>query len=215
MDININEIIRYLGYGKSKPDERTMNLIRECIFALKDAVNPKSTYRRFGLNISDDGVIEAGGLSFKSENLVKNLNGCHEVIFFAATLGNGADMLMNRYSRLQISKAAILQATAAAMIEEYCNECQLIIQKELEKEKCYLRPRFSPGYGDFALEIQREFLDILNASKTVGIVLSDGGVMIPEKSVTAVMGISRTNSRCHIEGCESCTKKNCRFRRNN
>ena len=78
-----------------------------------------------------------------------------------------------------------------------------------------LKARFSPGYGDFALEIQREFLDILNASKTVGIVLSDGGVMIPEKSVTAVMGISRTNSRCHIEGCESCTKKNCRFRRNN
>lgn len=122
-------------------------------------------------------------------------------------------MLMNRYNKLSIAKAAVLQGVGAAAIEAYCNECQKALEEELKAEGLFLRPRFSPGYGDLPLTIQKEFLDVLAAYKTVGIILSDGGVMLPEKSVTAVMGISSENSRCHIEGCEICGKKDCAYRR--
>ncbi len=213
IDININEAIRYLGYGRSKPDERTMNLIRECVFAVQEAADPRCVTERFDLNVTEDDYIEAAGIRMHSSNLSKNLKGCKEIIFFAATLGNGPDMLMARYSRLQISKAAVLQAVAAAAIEGFCNEQQQELEKDLKKEHLFLRPRFSPGYGDLSLEHQPDFLRILNTQKRIGLVLSEGGVMIPEKSVTAVMGISRVNSRCHIEGCESCNNKNCQFRR--
>ena len=77
----------------------------------------------------------------------------------------------------------------------------------------YVRPRSSPGYGDLSLTYQAEFLRVLEATKKIGIVLSEGGVMIPEKSVTAVMGLSREQTKCHIEGCESCRNKNCAYRR--
>ena len=57
-----------------------------------------------------------------------------------------------------MSKAVIMQAAAAAVIEEYCDQCQMEIEKTLAKQKLFLRPRFSPGYGDFDLIHQKDFI---------------------------------------------------------
>ncbi len=213
MIIDRKEALRYMGFGRNNPDERTLDMMEECIREAEKVMQPRNVYRRFRLKVDENDNISAGGLTFHSKNLAKNLTGCGEIIFFAATLGNGVDMLMNRYNKLSIAKAAVLQGVGAAAIETYCNECQQAIEEELKAEGLFLRPRFSPGYGDLPLTIQREFLDVLAAYKTVGIILSDGGVMLPEKSVTAVMGISSENSRCHIEGCEACAKRDCAYRR--
>ncbi len=211
--ISVNEAVRYLGYKGNTPDERTMNLIYTCIDEIERVSEPKSIYRQFDLKITEDNYVQAAGLSMHSSNLAKNLKGCTKIFFMAATLGNGPDRLMNQYTRLSISKAAILQAVGAAAIEDYCNSIQKKIEQEAALSKLYIRPRFSPGYGDLSLNHQADFLRVLNADKTVGIILSEGGVMIPEKSVTAMMGVSSINSRCHIEGCESCNNINCPFRR--
>ena len=54
------------------------------------------------------------------------------------------------------------------------------------KELC---PRYSPGYGDFALENQKGIFNLLSPSKYTGLTLKDNMIMVPEKSVTAVIGI--------------------------
>lgn len=210
--INKKEVEWYLGYGKNIPDERTTELIEECIRQIEKIAQPRSIYRIFDLKLKED-QIEAAGMKMQSRNLAKNLKGCGKIVFFAATLGNEPDILMNRYSRLQISKAAVLQAVGAAAIEDYCNRCQKKIEEQAAAEGFYVRPRYSPGYGDLSLTYQAEFLRVLEATKKIGIVLSEGGVMIPEKSVTAVMGLSREQTKCHVEGCESCGNKNCAYRR--
>lgn len=211
--INKKEVERYLGYGKNIPDERTAGLIEECIRQIEKIAQPRSIYRIFDLKVTQEDDIEAAGMRMHSRNLAKNLRGCEKIVFFAATLGNEPDILMNRYSRLQISKAAVLQAVGAAAIEDYCNQCQKRIEEQAAAEGLYVRPRYSPGYGDLSLTYQAEFLKVLEATKKIGIVLSEGGVMIPEKSVTAVMGLSRERTGCHTEGCESCENKNCAYRR--
>ena len=211
MDLN-KEIIRYLGYGQNTPDEHVMALIQECRQSVRDVAEPKSIYRRFDVRVEGD-EITCAGITMKSSNLAKNLRGCHEVIFFAATLGSGVDRLLNRCERLEISRAVVVQAVAAAVIEEYIDECQQKIIDMLAEEKLFVRPRFSPGYGDLPLTIQSDFLRILNTAKTIGITLSDGNIMLPEKSVTAIMGISREDSHCLISGCELCDKSECEYRR--
>lgn len=211
--INEKEIVRYLGYGRNKPDSEMMDLIRVCYSELEKVATLKHVYKRMKVKITADNRILAAGLEMHSSSLAKNLKCCEEIILFAATLGSGTDMLMNKYSRIAISKAAIIQACGTAMIEDYCNACQRSIEEELMQEGLYVRPRFSPGYGDLSLRHQQSVLNILNARKTIGIYLSESDVMIPEKSVTAIMGISKDNIRCHINGCEACNKINCDFRR--
>ena len=49
--------------------------------------------------------------------------------------------------------------------------------------------RYSPGYGDYSIEVQKVILDRTQAQKHLGIHLSDSFLMIPTKSITAVAGI--------------------------
>ena len=57
------------------------------------------------------------------------------------------------------------------------------------KEGLALRPRFSPGYGDLPLEFQRDFFRILRPQRRIGVTLTDACLMVPSKSVTALVGI--------------------------
>ena len=99
------------------------------------------------------------------------------------------------------------------MIEEYCDQICTALKAEYEAKGRYLRPRFSPGYGDFPLECQGMLLDALEAGKRIGIKLTDSLLMMPSKSVSAVMGASRKPYRCDVKGCEACAKTDCPYRR--
>ncbi len=56
-----------------------------------------------------------------------------------------------------------------------------------------LRPRFSPGYGDLPLAVQREFMTLLDCAHLIGINLNESLLMSPSKSVTAIIGIYPSN----------------------
>jgi len=211
--IERKEIYRYLGYRGHEVDEETRQLVEACVDELADVAEPKMIVREFPLSVMGDGTIDCGCFRTKSENLSKNLRGCDRVLLMAATLGLGVDRLLVKYGKLKVSKALVFQAAAAAMIEEYCNELCLEWKQEYAGKDLYLRPRYSPGYGDFSLECQKAILDGLEAGKRIGITLTDGGLMVPTKSVTAVIGVSAEEQPCHVEGCEVCLKANCLYRR--
>ena len=149
----------------------------------------------------------------RSSNLERNLRDCQRILVFGATLGSRVDVLLHRYGLLQMSKAVILQAAAAAMLETYCDWKNEALRQEYQEKGWYMRPRFSPGYGDFPLECQRQIQAALELGKRIGVTLTDSLLMAPSKSVTAVMGLSRKPRMCSIQGCEACGKKDCAYRR--
>lgn len=213
MEVSRREIRRYLGYGNHKADERVDALIEECMEELLQAASPKSTFMVFPMSLLPDNWIDFSVFKTQSRNLSKNLKECSQVILFAATLGAEVDVLLHKYTLLQMSKAVTMQAAATAMIEEYCDEVNQSLMAEYEKKGLYLRPRFSPGYGDFPLECQKDITAVLGTSKRVGIMLTDSLLMTPSKSVTAVMGVSEKPRHCEVKGCEVCGKGDCGFRR--
>ena len=113
-----------------------------------------------------------------------------------------------------MSRAVIYQAAAAAMIEAWSDEVNSRIIQEAAKEGLFCRPRFSPGYGDFSLAYQSDFARILRIQKEIGVSLTESMLMMPSKSVTAVIGLSRRDEKCVLHGCEVCSKANgCAFSR--
>ena len=133
------------------------------------------------------------------------MEGCKEIVVLAATLGSEADRLIKKYSVTDMSKAVVMQACAAAKLEEFCDN----IQKRLG----YMRPRFSPGYGDFPLEYQKLILQLLEAPKKIGLSMTEASMLVPTKSVTAIIGIHNIDENCQKSGCEICNKMDCAFRR--
>ncbi|MBP3731219.1 MAG: hypothetical protein J6I40_07110, partial [Mailhella sp.] len=71
--------------------------------------------------------------------------------------------------------------------------------------------RFSPGYGDFALEHQRDFARFLDMPRNAGISLSDTLLMTPSKSVTAVIGVGASSRTCGGK-CMDCSREHCIYR---
>lgn len=213
MEVELREVYRYLGYGNKDPDAEIRSLAADCLEELLGAARPRFFSREFPLKLLPDQTIDACCFTVKSQNLWRNLQGCEKVILFAATLGTGVDLLLRRYSRLSMSRALIIQAAGTAAIEAVCDEENGRLRTEYERQGYYLRPRFSPGYGDFPLAVQKDLIGALEAEKRVGITLTDSLLMLPSKSVTAVIGAGREPAGCVLSGCENCKKKDCLFRR--
>ncbi len=132
----------------------------------------------------------------------------------AATLGMEPDRLAARATAVgKMSRAVIFQAAAAAMIEQYCDTVNARIREEAAIRGLFCRPRFSPGYGDFSLLHQTELMRILRAQQSIGVTLTESLLMLPSKSVTAVIGASEQDSACTLQGRECCENAGCAFQR--
>ncbi len=213
MDRRTKEAVRYLGYGSHAVDDGTLALIRDSFDELDQTAGRRIVYRIFDVLFKSGDCMEIGGFPVTSKDLGKNLTGCERVVVLGATLGPETDLLMRRYTLTDMAKTVVLQACGAAMLEEYLDERQEEIRQEAAKQGLYIRPRFSPGYGDLSIRYQEMILRMLDAPKRIGLSMTEGKMLTPTKSVTALIGLSRQNIACHIRGCEACGKTDCIFRR--
>lgn len=214
LPIDFPEIWRYLGYRGTEPEGAAARAIQEGAARVAQAARPRSVSTVVPVTFGAGNILHLGPLEVESAALRKNLTGCEEAVLFAATLGVEVDRLMARCTALgQVSQAAICQAAAAALIETYCDQVNDALRREAEADGWYLRPRFSPGYGDFSIQHQRELSQVLRTTERIGLTVSESLMLLPSKSVTAVVGRSRVAVPCHRQGCEACDKTDCPFRR--
>lgn len=218
------EILRYAGCKSS--DDELLQLLRASIEEVRGKLVYKVCYRELPVTI-ENSVCDFGGFHLQSKNLAQNLQNCNSVILFAATIGVEIDRLIAKYGRISPSKALMLQAIGAERIEALCDVFCADIAKEKQMKT---KPRFSPGYGDLALEAQRDFFKFLDCSKQIGLSLNDSLLMSPSKSVTAFLGLvdseKRTDSKTSIVSekitdeeiknkankCAACAKADCIYR---
>ena len=152
---------------------------------IKSQGQKKAVWSIFDLTIDCD-VCDLGAMQIRSHALAAHLAGCKRVILFAATLGTSFDRELQKQARLSPARAYELQMQGLREIEEWCD---LLCEKLAKEQGCTLRGRFSPGYGDLSLEMQREIFRVLEPAKHIGLCLSDSCVMTPSKSVTAFVGV--------------------------
>jgi hypothetical protein len=213
MDIRTKEAVRYLGYGKNAVDDKTLQEIQASFRELERLADKKSIYRIFELSLKDENELKIGNIEICSRNLRTNLKDCKQVVLFAATLGTEVERLIRKAQIVDMAKAVVMQACAATLLEEYCDELQQKIAEHMQEQGKYIRPRFSPGYGDFSIQHQKDVLVMLEASKRIGVTMTDSYMLTPTKSVTAVIGISDTQTECKSNTCEECDKTDCTYRR--
>ena len=184
--VNSREVFRYMSCRK--PDKQTESLLDFCITESRKELSYKVCYSVFDVSIEGE-VIDLGFAETKSYALSINLKGCKKAIVFAATVGHGIDRLIKKESLLSPAKSLCLQALGSERVESLCDAFNEEMKTYFEKQGCKLKPRFSPGYGDLSLELQKELLPALNSAKLLGISLSNNLMMSPSKSVTAIIGI--------------------------
>ena len=209
-----NEVRRYMGYrGPVETSPETDAMVKKAVSSLEKDCSPKYVAREFPVSVSSSSV-RIADVTIESRALARNLTGCTCCVLFAATAGTSCDMLVKRAAVTSSAYASCCQAAGAAAIEAYCDMINENIKNEYEAKGLFARPRFSPGYGDLSIEHQKDWFRLLDVTKNTGIELTDSLLMVPTKSVTAVIGFSPNKLPCIKQGCELCTMSaTCAFSR--
>lgn len=194
-ELRLKEIYRYLGMEKSSVDEvikqeiefNIERLLKIAVFSYYVEIYPIEFYGA--------GKMKIGPLKIKSLVLEKNLQDSSAVCLLGATLGIAVDQLIHRLEFSSHSDQLITDAICAEVIETGTNWLCKELDKIAREHHLKAFPRFSPGFGDYNLENQRPLIEALNLPKEIGISLTQENMMVPTKSVTALMGLKPDRKR--------------------
>ncbi len=202
--LNRNEAVRYLGGAGIELGYRMDRLMDECEKEIIEKASPKFLYVQRDLPCPEI----MGG-----KDIENHLNGCTEAVIMCATLGTEIDRLLRVSQISDMARAVVLDSFASVAIEQVCNRVDEMIAEE--NSGMYMTFRFSPGYGDYPIKLQKNILNILDAPRRIGLTTNDNYLLMPSKSVTAVLGLSPEPIERRKRGCAVCNMRdNCRFRRN-
>ena len=213
MRVNKKEALRYLGFSQLEPDSQTEAILNACLPALENAAAFKYTLREFPITVSENSITLNGDV-IKSRALSIHLKTCTHCLLFCATLGAGVDTLIKAYAKTDMPACLVLHACAASLLESAVDNVQDELRQAYAKRGLCFCERFSPGYGDFSLSYQQTLLRILDAAKTIGLSCTEKSMLVPLKSITAIIGITNSEPTTNSRGCSSCTlNKTCLYKK--
>ena len=202
-ELNRAEAVRYLGGRGVEMNGAMESLLDVCERELLSAAAPKYLYRE--LDPTEHGLIVG-------ESVAAHLSGCNSAVICCATVDAPVDRLIRTAQVTDMAKAVVLDALAGVAVEQLCRGIDELVAAE--HEGSYLTYRFSPGYGDYPLELQSEFLRLLDAPRKIGLCVTDSFLLTPAKSVTAITGLSDKPIERRRTGCQSCNMRDkCKFRK--
>lgn len=214
-----DEALRYLGYKGQKMDRLTDELIYETMLEIESLIRERHIYELFhidreGIDTEDQAIkLKGSSLNLCGKDIKEHLKDSESCILMALTLGHDLDTRIRYYEKTSMTKALILDAYATAFTEKFCDDLCREIESKLPLGKA-LTSRYSPGYGDLAISIQGDFLSTLNAEKAIGLTASSHSILIPRKSVTAIVGVINREDKKEELTCLSCSKyEDCTFRK--
>ena len=214
--VDKSEVLRYLGHKGQAISEDIDKTIDEMIAKCEQIAAPGVRTVQYALERTDTGIMLKGtNLTLEGKDIAEHLKDCNSAVLLAATLGQAFDRKMRILEASDMVRALIFDSCASSLIESVCDYTQSKIEENAFRSGLFITDRFSPGYGDLSLEIQPEFLKILDTQRKIGLYCTDTCLMNPRKSVTAIIGLKPTKSGIMRRTCENCKlNESCEFRKN-
>lgn len=204
------EAARYMGI-KGKPDSKIEELLDRLEPIVREAVKPNYVFRETTVRADGSGIrLGCIDVPLTGNSISEHIKGCERAVIFAATLSVEADKLIRRAAVTDMAESLAIDSLCSAAIEQVCDAAEEEIFSQLKLR--FRTWRFSPGYGDLPLSLQKEFLDALNAQRRIGLTVTENQLLVPSKSVTALIGISEKPMNKGDRGCALCQmRKSCAF----
>lgn len=203
-----NEVLRYLGYNGQELDLQTDNMINECILLALSVCTPGYTYITSDVFFNKNTVTLNGtNLTLEGSDILSHLNGSEKCITLACTLGMGFETELLKLQAKSATKAVIFDAVGTAFIEEFADRTEEKLLLPYKEKGYFSKFRYSPGYGDLKLELQKDIITTLDAQKRIGLLVTDTNILIPRKSITAFIGIFKTPQKKPQSKCEICSAR--------
>ncbi|MEG0376375.1 MAG: phage tail protein, partial [Raoultibacter sp.] len=190
-------------------DEHIDFVIDECLQALK----PRGAYKLFNPAICTlppdymQPVIKLVGtmMIFKGKDLYEKMRRAKHCALMAATLGPKPeqDALRERLCYTELDER-IFNACCKVIIERAGDMVNSDIITRAIDNGLYTDDRFSPGEGDFPIETRSQIIFYTQAEKRLGLILGANSALVPEHSITSVVGMYDKTQKGRRRACGRC-----------
>jgi cobalamin-dependent methionine synthase I len=158
-------------------------------------------------------IAESGDLSLTSDAICRHLAEAEEVAVMAVTVGSAVEEAIDSaFSAGEYSRALLLDAAATTATEACADYLNRTVTAEAKRRGLYTAFRFSPGYGDWDITVQSDIVR-LSEGDSIGITVTESSMLIPRKSVTAVIPLRAQKAEALAHGCSACTHQKCPSRK--
>jgi hypothetical protein len=212
-DLDLNEMKRYAGLSKAVNFPESM--LREARDEILLLANPKSIWKLFDYDPTKGQILSPKSISLTGSKIIDHLSSCSKIAIIAVTVGSSIEALIqNSFKKGDYANALLIDAGATTLVEAAADALEIFIKQQAAAKGYATRFRFSPGYGDWSVTIQPTLLAAIQG-QCIGIQTTESCMLIPRKSITAVIGWTTSttiNPVLPCNHCENCTTINCTLR---
>ena len=140
-------------------------------------------------------------LKIEGSIIEKHLEKSTKVYVLGVTVGEDVERRSEQlFKQGNYTVGLLLDAAATTAVEQVADQVNEVINNIAKKQGYAPTWRFSPGYGNWPLEIQPQLGKIIKTEQ-IGLQVTENFLLFPRKSVTAIIG------------CSSCSQKDCQSRK--
>jgi hypothetical protein len=214
--IDMDKVCRILGYsGDYTPTPRVSSIIKGYIENTYNLIEPAYAYVIRDIErVRGSCVFVAGSVLFESGVISKLLANCSQVVIFVATIGNRLEeMALKLSTDGLVLQSAVLDAIGSVASDNLADIVQTRIELIAGRQGMCISQRFSPGYCDWTIRQQKMIFRTVDTD-SAGVSLTDGFLMIPQKSISGIIGIGADAEKVKsYNPCKTCKKADCIGRR--
>ena len=209
------DVIRQLGYPLSRElnDDIRGEVERAVDEGLK-RTKPACLYKMTPLLRQEKGLLVGRDVEIRSPRwarLVKSLKEPEVICCFVVTTGQALEEAINEKQDESLFHAYLLDSVGSVVTERLTDQLEQHVSALLGREGYQTTARFSPGYCDWELGEGQKALFHFLQPESVGVTQTSAGMMIPQKSISAVLvGAREVSLR---SPCPFCSKEDCDYRR--
>lgn len=179
----MKDVLRYLGI-KGEADKKTIDTVKE-MRTLCQSLTPSDRSAYFEIIKINDGIkLKNTDVELCGNLVQKHFFNCKAVVLIIATLSLKSEILLQQVFAKSSQKAVVLDAVLTDELEKYLDK----IEMRLRDTYGEITSRISCGYGDLNISKQKNIFDLLDG-KSMGIVMKESFMMVPNKSVIAMVGV--------------------------
>ena len=209
--VDEKEMLHYAGIPRKENFPETA--VREAAAEARALASPRGIWELFPYE-PETGVLGDGENAFplRGTAIRNHLRNSFTVAALAVTVGNAIEETSDAcFQENQYVRGLLLDAAATALTEQLADELEAYIKTQAQKRGANTTWRFSPGYGDWPIEDQARFCQLLE-TETIDLSVTDHFMLNPRKSVTAVIGLTPCAKKPAGAACQNCSLRSCAFR---
>jgi hypothetical protein len=214
IEIDKQQLLHSIGYDNSAPPARVTALVDDYLENISELIDPSFSYVTKDLfMVWGSAIVIEGPAVFESEIVSRLLERCDKVAIFIVTLGSYLEEMVQSLAQDKlVLQASVLDAVGSAAVEVLAESVRDSIRRSVSTDGLSVSRYFGPGHCDWDLSQQEVVFRALDENHS-GVQLTDGYLMLPQKSATGIIGIGQSPEIEDYNPCRTCEKQDCSGRR--